>query len=56
MNYDGKISTCIEDSLGRDADLIKAQLLDLLDNGVLEDVDNEWNSRSFEKIVKERYW
>lgn len=56
INYDGKISTCIEDSLGRDADLIKAQLLDLLDNGVITDVDNEWNSRSYEKIVKERYW
>ena len=56
INYDGKISTCIEDSLGRDADLIKAQILNLLDNGVIEDVDNEWNSRSYEKIVKERYW
>ena len=56
INYDGKISTCIEDSLGRDADLIKAQILNLLDNGVIEDVDNEWDSRSYEKIVKERYW
>lgn len=56
LNYDGKISTFIEDSLGRDADLIKAQLLDLLDNGVIEDVDNELDSRSYEKIVKERYW
>ena len=56
MNYDGKISTCIEDSLGRDADLIKAQLLDLLDNGVLEDRENIWDSRTYKKIVKEKYW
>ena len=56
MNYDGKISTCIEDRLGRDGDLIKAQLLDLLDNGVLEDRENIWDSRTYKKIVKEKYW
>lgn len=56
LNYDGKISTRIEDSLGRDADLIKAQLLDLLDNGVLEDRENIWDSRTYKKIVKEKYW
>lgn len=56
INYDGKISTCIEDRLGRDADLIKAQILDLLDNGVLEDRENIWDSRTYKKIVKEKYW
>ena len=56
MNYEGKISTYIEDRFGRDGDLIKAQLLDLLDNGVLEDRENIWDSRTYKKIVKEKYW
>lgn len=56
LNYDGKISTCIEDRFGRDGDLIKAQILNLLDNGVLEDRENIWDSRTYKKINKEKYW
>jgi hypothetical protein len=53
---DGKISTVIEHSLAKDADFIKAQLIDLLENGKIQDKPNEWDSRDYSRLDKGNRW
>jgi hypothetical protein len=55
-SWDGKISTVIEHSLAKDADFIKAQLIDLLENNKLKDIPNEWDSRDYSKLDKGNRW
>jgi len=52
-SWGGEINCMIEDSLARDAEFIKYQLIDLLSNGKLTDTPNEYDSRSFSKLKKE---
>lgn len=52
-SWEGRINDMIEDSLARDAEFIKYQLIDLLSNGKLTDTPNEYDSRSFSKLNKE---
>jgi hypothetical protein len=55
-SWDGKISTIIEHSLAKDADFIKAQLIDLLENGKIQDKPNEWDSRDYSRLDKGNRW
>lgn len=54
-SWDGKISTVIEGSLAHDAEFIKYQLMDLLDNGKIKDVPNDFDSRDYSSLVKDKY-
>ena len=51
----GQISDVIEDELSLTADYIKYQLMDLLLNGKLEDSNNEFDSRDYSSLKKDRY-
>lgn len=55
-SWDGKISTIIEHSLAKDADFIKAQLIDLLSNGKIKDIPNKYDSRDYSKLNKGSYY
>ena len=55
-SWDGKISTIIEHSLAKDADFIKAQLIDLLENDKLKDIPNRWDSRDYSRLDKGSYY
>jgi hypothetical protein len=57
-SWDGKISDVIEDTLADTADFIKYQLMDLLDNGKIEDSENRYDSRDYTSLRKQesRYW
>lgn len=52
-SWEGQINDMIEDSLARDAEFIKYQLIDLLSNNKLTDTPNEFDSRNFSKLNKE---
>ena len=54
-SWDGKISTTIEFPLAEDADFIKYQLMDLLNNGKIEDSKNEFDSRDYTRLSRGRY-
>jgi hypothetical protein len=54
-SWEGKISDVIEDNLATTANFIKYQLMDLLLNGKLEDSNNEFDSRDYSSLKKDRY-
>lgn len=52
-SWEGRINDIIEDSLARDAEFIKYQLVDLLSNEKLKDIPNGYDSRNFSKLKTE---
>ena len=57
-SWDGKISDVVEDELGRDLNITKYQLMELLSTGKIKDRENEFDSRDYKSLNQResRYW